>query len=347
MPCDGSPRILITRLSHIGDCILTLPLLCALRRRFPGAYIAWATEKPADQLLANHDDLDELMIVPRGWLKNLKAVRSMRAALRARRFDIMFDPQSLTKSAALGWLSGAPLRIGMARPHGREFSPLLHSRLIRPETTHLVDRTLELLRGIGATDSQVDFRLKVDPLAAEYVIKSLPEPGAPSWMAINPGGLWRSKQWMLDRYSAVAMYAWETWRVPSIVTWAGSDERQMAEQIVSLSDKAAAVAPATNLRQLAALLSRSLLYVGGDTGPTHIAAAVGTPCVALFGPTRPEDSGPYGPEHERLQAWYQAGSCRQRRNAENLAMRDIGVSDVCRAVDRVLRKRTGRDRSAA
>ena len=347
MPVDGSPRILITRLSHIGDCILTLPLLCAIRRRYPAAYIAWATENPSDQLLGNHPDLDKLLTIPRGWLRSLSSIFRLRSELRAHAFDIVFDPQSLTKSATLGWMSGARLRIGMARPFGREAAPWLNSRLIKITSTHLVDRSLELLRGIEQSDARVEFRLPIDRAALDYVKSNLPFAASTAFIAINPGGSWRSKQWELDRFAAVAKFARDRLQLKTLVTWAGEQEREMADCICSLSQGSAVAAPPTNLRQLAALLSLSQMYLGGDTGPMHIAAALNTPCVALFGPTRSVDSGPYGPGHVDLQAWYQSGSCRERRRAENLAMRDIGVDDVCAAVEKIARREAPGGRAVA
>ncbi len=329
------PRILITRLSHIGDCVLTLPLLRALRRKFPTAYIAWAVEKPADQLLSGNLDLNQLIVVPRDWMRSLRSIIAQRRILREKKFDIVFDPQSLTKSAALGWLSGAPIRVGMSKPFGREAAPWLNNRLVTPSTTHLVDRTLDLLRAIDVRETHVEFRMPVDPVAQKYVLEAIPKIAHSGFIVINPGGTWRSKQWELDRFAAVADFARTQLGVSSVVAWAGVDERKMAEQIVRQSHDSAIAAPATNLRQLAALLAHAEMYVGGDTGPMHLAAAVGTPCVALFGPTRAIDSGPYGTGHVSLQAWYQSGTSRERRSAENLAMRDISVEQVCIAVSTV------------
>ncbi len=347
MSLSQFPRILITRLSHIGDCVLTLPLLRALRRKFPAAFIAWAVEKPADLLLCGHPDLDQLIVVPRDWLRSPRSIFLQRSALREKNFDIVFDPQSLTKSAALGWLSGAKIRVGMSKPFGREAAPWLNNRLEMPSTSHLVDRTLDLLRAIDVRETHVEFRLPIDVAALSFVRERLPKLASSGFIAINPGGTWRSKQWELDRFAAVADFARTELRISSIVVWAGDDERKMAEQIVQRSRNAAIAAPATNLRQLAALLSIAEMYVGGDTGPMHIAAAVGTPCVALFGPTRAIDSGPYGSGHISLQAWYQSGSSRERRSAENLAMRDITVKQVCAAVATVHQSRLGSIRAAA
>jgi lipopolysaccharide heptosyltransferase I len=342
MPLDGSPRILITRLSHIGDCVLTMPLACALRRALPRAYIAWAVEKPSDQLLAHHPALDQVWTIPRGWLRRRRAIVKLAKELKEERFDLVFDPQSLTKSAALGWLARAPKRIGMARPNGRELAPWLNNVALPTHCDHLVDRTLELMKGVGVEDRHAEFRFPIPPDALQYIASHRTKTRPAPLVALNPGGTWRSKQWELDRYAEVARFARDKLQLDVWVTWAGADERRMADQIADLSCGAAEAAPPTDLRQLTALLAHSVMFVGGDTGPMHIAAAVGTPCVALFGPTRPCDSGPYGAQHETLQAWYQSGSCRARRTANNDAMRDIRVEDVCAAVERVVRRQVSR-----
>jgi ADP-heptose:LPS heptosyltransferase len=335
MSIPAAPRILISRLSHIGDCVLTLPLLGALRRACPGAFIAWAVEKPADQLIGDHPDLNKLIVVPRGWLGSMNRFVAVRRTLRAERFNIVFDPQSLTKSSALGWVSGAALRIGMSRPFGRELAPWLNNCHIRPNSTHLVDRTMELLRGIEINHAQPELRLPVHPDVISLVQSTLAETAQSDFIVMNPGASWRSKQWEPDRFAVVARFAHQSLNLRTLVAWAGATEKRMAEQIAKMSGGSAIAAPPTNLKQLAALLSLAKMYVGGDTGPMHIAAAVGTTCVALFGPTRPVDSGPYGDGHVVLQAWYQSGTSRQRRGAANLAMRDISVEQVCDAVERV------------
>ena len=158
-----SPRILITRLSHIGDCILTLPMLAAVRRRYPDSYIAWAVESPSQQLLSLVPGLNEIIQVPKSWMQKPSAWHQLRSELRQRSFDIAIDPQGITKSAALGWLSGGTTRIGIRGQWGRELSPWLNNRLVTPTCDHLVDRSLELLQAIDIHDPAVEFRLPVDP----------------------------------------------------------------------------------------------------------------------------------------------------------------------------------------
>ena len=134
---SASPRILITRLSHIGDCVFTLPVLCELRRAFPQAHICWAVESPSHQLLDDHDALNETIRIPKGWVKSPGLIKEMRRQLREYRFDLVIDPQSLTKSSALGWLSGSKRRIGFAKPWGRELALLLNNEKVHPQSKHL------------------------------------------------------------------------------------------------------------------------------------------------------------------------------------------------------------------
>ena len=330
------PRFLISRLSHIGDAILTLPLACQLKRTFPNCQIAWAAEGAASKLLRLHPFIDRLIAVPKGWLKQPSAWRKLRGELRDFKPDVSFDPQGLLKSAALARLSSAPIRIGFSGRFGREGSTWLNNRLVEPRTTHLVDRTLELLRGIDLTPGEVEFRLPACRESNVRIQQWLHEQKLGRFLLLNPGAGWPSKQWPAQRFGLVARDVLAAHGLPSVVVWAGEAERLMAEEAVAASGNAARMAPATSLPELAALASLSTLFVGGDTGPMHIAAAMGCRCVGLYGPTRPEDSGAYGPQHVAIQKWYQAGTSRERRRAPNTAMSDIQVRDVLWGIEMAL-----------
>ena len=154
-----SPRILIVRLSAIGDAIQTMPVACALRARFPEAFLAWAVESRAAALLRGHEALDELIELPRGWLKSPRGVWRLRRRLHELRFDTAIDVQSLTKSAVLAWLSRAKRRIGFGNPGGRELSKWFNNERVDPKTTHVVDRYLELLRLLGIESPTVRFQV--------------------------------------------------------------------------------------------------------------------------------------------------------------------------------------------
>lgn len=332
-----SPRILISRLSHIGDCILTLPVLNTLRAYFPGAFIGWVVESPSDQLLDLHPALDQVIVVKRGWMKSPGRVRELRRQLRSLSLDISVDPQSLTKSSFVSWLSGARRRVGFARGVGRELAPWLNNQLCHPETTHVVDRSLELLRTLGIRAPHVEFGIQEGP-AAQAMIEQYIRTShlACGFSVLNPGAGWASRRWPVSRFASVARHLGQKHSLPSVVAWAGDEERGWAEHIVTRAGGHALLAPKTSLKELAALLRAARLYVGSDTGPLHLAVAVGTTSVVLHGTTLPEASGAYGPGHIAVQAYYQSGSSRQRRNAENHAMRAIEIDMVCGACDRAI-----------
>ena len=336
---NPNPKILITRLSHIGDCILTMPMLTAIRQAIPGAQITWAVETPTQQLLKCHPDLNDVLLVPKGWMKKFACWPKLFRDLRAPKFDIVIDPQGITKSAALGWISGAPLRIGIRGQWGRELSPLLNNRLVVCHASHLVDRTLELLKPLDISNVDTNFNLAVCPDSAESIQLYLDREGLNErFVVINPGASWLSKRWETERFASVTSYLHQHHGIRSVVTWAGQAELAMANQIVALNPSASLLAPATSLLELAALCAKAYFFVGCDTGPLHLATAMGTLCIGLYGPTRPEQSGAYGPQHIAIQKRYQSGSCRQRRQATNDAMREISSADVNAACDRMCEK---------
>ncbi len=338
MSClDSRTRILIVRLSAIGDIMHGLPVLNALRDALPTAFLAWIVEgRPAD-LLRSHRALDELVTVPRGWLKSPSTVWNLRRRLAKLRFDVTVDLQGLSKSAVAAWLSGARRRIGFDGAEGREISRWLNNELVSPNQTHVVERNLELLGPLGIKNPPVRFDLDDLPSTKAVVDKMLESRGVVNrFAALNPGGGWRSKLWPADRYAGVARHLGQSHSLHSLVVWAGDEERTWAEQIVAGSGGFAALAAPTNLLELMAVVRRATLFIGSDTGPLHLAAAVGTPCVALFGPSAAERNGPYGPQHRTVQKMRVTGSSRERRGAGGESMAAISSEDVCQACDQIL-----------
>jgi heptosyltransferase I len=332
-----SPRILIVRLSAIGDAIQTMPVACALRERFPQAFLAWVVESRAAALLRGHEALDELIELPRGWLKSPGGVWRLRRRLHDLQFDTAIDVQSLTKSAILAWLSGAKQRIGFGNPGGRELSKWFNNQRVDPKATHVVDRYVELLRPLGIESPAVRFQvpeLEADRSAAERMIGELGL--AAGFAIVNPGAGWPSKLWPTDRYAAVARHLGDTQHLPTLVVWAGQAERAMAEQIAGVAGTSVHVAPSTTLPQLAALARRARLFIGADTGPLHLAAAVETPCVGLYGPWPASRHGPYGPQNIALQKMFFEGSARARRTAPSIYMESITTEMVCEACDQIV-----------
>jgi lipopolysaccharide heptosyltransferase I len=331
----------VVRLSAIGDVIHGLPVLSALRERFPDARLAWVVEEPAAELLEGHPALDELITVPRKWLKSPRNLLGLRRRLRALRVDIALDLQGLSKSAAAAWLSGAPRRIGFGDPYGRELSQWLNTHRVRPQATHVIDAYLELLRPLGIDSPSVRFEIpenESDRTAAEETIEEARS--SDGFYVVNPGAGWPSKRWPPGRYVAVIRRLAHRFGLPALVIWAGRQGRVWADRIVGDSDGHARLARPMSLRTLAAVTRRARLYLGSDSGPLHLAVAVGTPCVGLYGPWPAERHGPYGPPHVAIQRKICQGSTRKRRNASSEFMEAIDVPSVFEACDRLLRRNT-------
>lgn len=332
-----APRILVVRLSAIGDVVHTLPVLCALRERFPRAFLSWIVEGRAGDLLEGHDALDQLVRIPRGWLKSPRSVRSVRRQLRAAQFDIAIDVQGLFKSAAAAWLSGAPTRIGFAGAAGRELSRWINTLRVAPRKVHIVERNLELLRPLGIEQPAVRFDLperRADGAWARDYLAAVGLSG--DFAIINPGAGWPSKLWPPERFAGVARSLGERRRLPSLVVWAGPHERAMAERVAAVSGAHARIAPDTTLTQLAALVRRARLFVASDTGPLHIAVAAGTPSVGLFGPMAHQRNGPYGPQHAAVQQRAPDADRRRFRRTDLFYMDAITVDHVLAACATVL-----------
>lgn len=344
VPCvDGTQtgdglRILIVRLSALGDVIHGLPVACALRRAFPGAFLGWVVEGRAGDLLEGHPALDTLIRAPRGWLKSPTAVRNVRRELKAHRFDVTVDLQCLTKSAVMAWLSGAKRRLGVGGADGREFSKWFNNCLTLVDAPHVIDHYLGILAPLGIINPPVEFQLPERDEDAEFAecLLAKRQLSDQRFVVFNPGAGWQSKMWPAARYGEVARHVDRKFGLPSLAIWGGPAEQPLAQAIVAESGGTAHLAPATSLRQLCSVVRRARLFVGSDTGPMHLAVAVQTPTISLHGPSRSDWCGAYGDSNLRLQAYYAAGSAKQRRRADNAAMCAISTAQVCDACDQML-----------
>ena len=332
-------RILIVRLSAIGDCILSVPLLNSLRRNFPEAQIGWVVEKAASQLLQGHCALDELFVVSKDTFKSPRKFWALASQIRKWKPDTSIDLQGLTKSSLLAWCSGAKNRLGFHHDQfdGRELSCFLNNRLYQPESKHIVERSLEILRLMGVNDPAVEYHLPEaasDAAFAERTIASMQMEGR--FAIINVGAGWISKIWPSSRYASIAKHIGKNWGVPSLVVWAGPQEKDAAEAVVAESDGHAMLAPSTTLPQLASLIRSACLFIGSDTGPMHLSVAVSTPTVAMIGPMPIERVGPIGKNHVGVQNGRLVHA--SDRKTDCGPMLSIESEQVIRACDQLLDK---------
>lgn len=332
-------RILIVRLSAIGDVILGVPVLCALRRAFPKAEIGWIVQGPGSHLLRGHPDLNALITIPKLSFRTPSKFLEATSLARAFQPDLTIDLQGLMKSSLLAYLSGAKVRLGFASGEydGRECSYWLNNRLVTPTSRHMIHRGLELLQPLGVVDSTIEYRLaeqEADSLMAKRVVEENFS-GGPFAM-INVGAGWPSKLWPNDRYAAVAKHLWNRWQFPSLVMWGGETEKRRALEIQSLAPEACKLAPSTSLTELRSLLRLASLFVGSDTGPMHLSVAVDTPTVALIGPMPIERVGPLGPRHRAIQNERLTKQQKSERKTNLSPILSIDVPMVCEACDSIL-----------
>ncbi len=317
----------------MGDLIHGIPVLTALRKAKPEAFLGWVAEGRNADLLEGHPALDQLIRVPRRWLKSPRAVRQLRRELRALQFDTTIDLQCLTKSAIAARLSGAPRRIGYAGALGRELSRLLNNELVPVDTQngalHVIDRYLAILQPLGIVQPKVEFDLPEQAKDAQFAAATLAQlclqPGG--FAILNPGAGWQSKRWPARRYGELARRLLDEQGLASLAVWGPAEELGLAEEIVAASGGASQLAPATSMQQLASLSRQAKLFVGSDTGPLHLAVAVGTPSVSLHGTSLALQTGAYGPLGRSIQVRHDDSPGR-RRHDDDSAMRAITVERV-------------------
>lgn len=330
-------KALIVRLSSIGDVVHTLPCLAALRGS--GWEAGWVVEPPARPLLNEHPLLNHLGAAPAASAGGFGSFRRTLKQLRSHGYDAAMDFQGLWKSAAWARLSGAKRVLGFDRPWRREglSAVLLRERVaLDVASPHVIDKNLALLRAldIEAVGSR-EFLLPPAPREAEDVTHRLDELGLATFVILNPGGGWTSKLWASDRYAEVAR-GLRTRGMPVLVTW-GPGEERLADRVVGASAGAALKCFPTTLLEYVELARRSRLVVAADTGPLHLACAVDTPVVGLFGPTDPARNGPFSSSDVVVRRTPLCAPCHRRRCSLHDGVMDaIAPGEVLRAIERRL-----------
>ena len=342
-------RIVIVKLSSIGDVVHTLPAAALLRRSLADAHIAWVVERRASEILRDSPVIDELIeLDTRAWRANLLSpatfseVRGKLGQLSSNggaRADVAIDFQGLIKSGLVAFKSRASRRIGFETQELREQPSrlFLTQQIPTSHLNHVIEKNLELARAAianaSATESSSDsyeFPIAISSDDEQY-IEALIENQPDRFAIINPGGGWPTKLWPSERYAELADWLWSECGLASFVTY-GPGEEALARAVAS-NAKSDHVRPvASTLKQFVALAKRASLFVGGDTGPLHLAAASRTPIVGLYGPTSPERNGPFDPRDVTVgrDLWCRA-DC-HRRSCWHWECMDIPVSDVRAAV---------------
>jgi lipopolysaccharide heptosyltransferase I len=296
---NGVPRILIVRLSAIGDVVRVLPALHSLRRKYPNAQIDWAVEAKSADVVEGHPSVDRTLVFerPKNLFAASKSFLSFCRQIRRNRYDIVLDFHGILKTGVITWFSGAEQRFGFARPRARELSYLFTNRkaLLPSPDLNRVEENLLLCDLLSPKRSPLDVTIYVPVEIQEDIddyIESTFE-GGKRIVAIHPPVERFEKQWPLAYYAELADLLLADGRFEVLLTW-GPGQFKMVEEVRSQARRNPIIAPEiTSLKHYAWLVHRADLYVGGDTGPMHIAAAMGTPVVAIFGGTDPRKHAPY------------------------------------------------------
>ena len=326
-------KFLIVRLGSLGDVIHGIPAAAALRGQFPYARIDWLVDPRYAELLDLVECIDRAVAFdPRDLWTGGRHGRPVLKDLRAVHYDAVVDLQGLLKSAVLSRLVGATRTIGFPRAHLREpLARLLYTEAPDPGAApHVIDKNLELLGPLGVSDRAVHFPLRIP---RTDTIASVTGRFAPDGYALlNPGAAWPNKRWPAAHFGAVAasIRREHGWR--SVVLW-GPGEEALAASVVAASQGAAEATPPMTIADIVGIARAARLMVSGDTGPLHIAGAVGTPIVALFGPTSPERNGPWAARDVTLSR-VASCSCRYERRCRRAVpcIDDIAPDEVVQAV---------------
>ncbi len=309
------PRILIVRRSAIGDVVHVLPSLHLLREAYPEAFIGWIVEDFAAAYLDGHPQLNRLHIISKKKWRSRPIrsywpeIRPFYKELRDENYDIAIDFQGLTKSGLSAWLSKAPRRIGFGDDQSIELNRLfINERVVPPpEAKHIIERNAALLAPLGISappETPVIHLNEEDRASARKMWADMELDDDDKTAGLNIGAGWPTKRWPTEHWAPLAKGLARTLKIQPILLWGSESERQTAGAVKTMaqaSNVKAIIAPATTLRESAALIERLTVFFGGDTGATHVAAALGVPTVAIFGAADSIRNGAFGPRAVSLQ----------------------------------------------
>ena len=330
-------RFLIVRLGSLGDVVHGIPVAAALRHEYPTSRIDWMVDPRYVELLNLVVGLDRRIGVDPRAIKRGEARRRFRQTLRDLRdtgYDATIDLQGLLKSAMLARSIRAHQTIGFPRRHLREpLARLFYTDAPDPGlATHVIYKNLALLAPLHVTDLRVRFPLEIPRTAT--ITQIIHRFERREYALVNPGAAWPNKRWPPANFGAVAAAIEREFGWRSLVLW-GPGEQDLAHEVVAQSGGAAEISPPTTITDLVGLARGARLMISGDTGPLHIAGAVSTPIVALYGPTRPDRNGPWGLSDVSISRVQQC-SCVYERKCKKTerCIDDISVAEVMSAVQR-------------
>lgn len=328
-------KILIVKPSSLGDIIHSLPFLNALKKRHPRSSVHWVVARELAGILEGHPMVDRLWPIDKDRWKHLRRLpaslaelRQLAAALRREHFDLVVDLQGLLRSALISRAASAPAVVGFRE--GREGSPLFYThRVAGGVGLHAVDRYLKVADFLGCDTHEVAFPLVIPRdesiLADNGLLRG-------QYVVMIPGARWDTKRWPADRFGRVAAAL----PLRSVILGSAADRGDALVAEAHSSGHAVTMAGRTTLQDATVLLRHSRAALTNDTGTMHLAAALGIPVCAIFGPTDPRRTGPYGKGHIILSAEAHCAPCFRKRCSTTECMDGITVESACAAMARLI-----------
>jgi 3-deoxy-D-manno-octulosonic-acid transferase/heptosyltransferase-1 len=346
-------RILIVKMSSIGDVVHALPFLAVIKKTFPGAPVDWLVEESASAIVKGHPDIERVLVFKRSswnrmWklssemVNHAKAVFSFFRELRKFRYDLIVDLQGLLKSGFMTGMAKGGRKVGMSG--GREGSWLFLNEKPVPVDydEHAIDRYLRVAAYLGCETGGWKAPIPVGDSDKKPVDDWLSQSrdGDMPLVAVNPMARWETKLWKPESFAELADRIQRSLSCRVVFT-GGREDRSVIEDIISrMHTKADNLAGRWGLRESAYLYAKCTMLVSTDTGPMHMAAAMGCPVVALFGPTDRKRTGPYGKTHVVIGADLSCSPCFRKQCDEPVCMTDISVDRVFEAVQTIFKKRS-------
>ena len=327
-------RVLVTHFGNTAEAIQSIPVVVALRHRFPYADIAWLIGENTAPLVLDHWAINRFIVVKNDWYKHTSEIRRVRQRLQSFAPHVAIDPQNSFGSSLAAWLSGTEYRIGFGGKQRR----WLHNIRVVAKEHHRIERNLRLLQPFGIFGSDIGFDMpecEKDRHAARNILHRKGLYGNFAMLYIstdNPSACWQE-----ERYGMVAKYLLEQWNLPSLIVWSGEEsELRRAETAVHAAGGAALQAPWTSLVERKSLSKLATIFVGSETAELQIAAAVGTECIGLFGSASALENAPFGQEHRTIQVPPTNAGRRRKRNVSPEGMDAVSTELVCEKCDEVL-----------
>jgi len=329
-----SQRFLLIRLGSMGDVIHALPAAAALHDTIPDAGIDWVIDPKWSRLLEGNPTITNAIALDR---KSTVKILAGLAQMRAAKYTCAIDFQALYKSAVIAFASGAHRRIGFQSSYAREgMAALFYTERLNPRGAHKVEHNLTLVERAGAKPSKPRFPLTIHPEDEKVTATELTRNNLEDFFVLNPGGGWQSKCWPAARYGVLHHKLFERYGWRGVVSF-GPGEEALAQEVVSAARNPSPIAIPLGIGPLMALMRRAKFVVSADTGPLHLASALGAPVIGLFGPTDPSRNGPFSADDVTVRNLRASVTTYRRGKSYSTSMLSITVDQVVDAVERRLR----------